>query len=131
MKNYLVATAAASVLLFGIPPGAGSDDGQTFSHEKLSFGQVLVNTCKPKKVVITNNTGSAIQDPRLTVEGSREFKIQTWFRKKCSNPMQPGERCKGYVDFCPSFHKQYSAVLRFSGDDTAIPIYGQGNGGKY
>ena len=129
MKSRLI--AATTALLLTIPPSIAAENGSTFSHEKLNFGQVLVDTCKPRKIVVTNTTGSAVQDPQLRVEGSKEFKIQTRFRKNCSNPMQPGERCKGYVDFCPSFHGNVSAVLRFSGDDTGIPIYGQGNSGKF
>ena len=130
MKKHLV--AAASALLLSLPTGIVAEDGSTFSHEELNFGRVLVDTCKPRKIVVTNTTGSAVQDPRLRVEGSTDFKIQTRFRKKCRNPMPAGERCTGYVDFCPSFFGNSSAILRFSGDDAGIPIYGLGNThGKY
>ena len=129
MKSRLI--AATTALLLTIPPSIAAENGSTFSHEKLDFGQVLVDTCRPKKIFVTNTTGRAIQDPRLRVEGSKEFKIQTRFRKNCSNPMQPGERCKGYVDFCPSLYGNFSAILRFSGDGSGIPLHGEGMTGKF
>ena len=131
MKTRLFAASAASALILFVNPGAGANDGQTFSKESMSYGQVLVDTCRPKKIFVTNTTGSPIPDPRIYVEGSRDFKIQTTFRKKCGNPMQPGERCKGYVDFCPTFHGDVSAVLRFNGDGAGIPLYGEGKTAKY
>ena len=58
MKIRLVATATA--LLLSLPPGAGAEDGATFSRDEINYGQVLVDTCKPRKIVVTNTTGSAV-----------------------------------------------------------------------
>ncbi len=100
-----------------------------FKPEKLDFRGVLEMTCKPKKLVVTNTSGSNIENPDFAVEGAREFSVQNGFRK-CPNPLLPGDTCRVYVDFCPQLYRTYKATLKFSGSQTGIPMIGRGATGR-
>ena len=129
MKNSKWLTFAVSgfVLVFsGSHVQAQDTNGIQFQPERINFSTVVVDACRPRKIEATNQTGSAILNPEFNVVESDAFYIQGRF--KCPNPLEPGETCRGYVNFCPSYYGIYEGALVFTGSKQRIPLIGEGKG---
>ena len=98
-----------------------------FKPDALKFSSVGMGKCRPRKIEATNDTDSAIADPSFRIEEGSAFILQK--RGKCPNPLEPGQTCRAYVNFCPPLFHTYRGTLFFSGSDQNIPLSGRGHGG--
>lgn len=109
----------------------GQDDssGQVeFKPDKLRFSSVLMGRCKPRKIDAVNGTGAAIREPVFKIlDGEDAFALQN--RGTCPDPLEPGEACRAYVNFCPGMFGKYKGSLKFSGSDRTISLSGSGKQG--
>lgn len=100
-----------------------------FKPDRMKFPSVAMGRCRPKKIEAINNTGAAIPNPGFRVEDSSVFRMQK--RGKCPNPLEPGQTCRAYVNFCPPLFHTYQATLSFSGSEHKIQLIGRGfQGGR-
>ena len=123
-------TAAAMLLSVGATAAAQStsSDFVEFKPGKLKFSSVLMGRCKPRKIDAINTSGSTIQAPVFQVEeGGEVFSLQK--RGKCPDPLDPGETCRVYVNFCPGMFGRYKGTLVFSASDRQIQMTGSGTQG--
>jgi hypothetical protein len=127
MQRFLISIC---FLVFLSLPDSHAQETATvkFEPEEMNFPTVLYSTCRPKKIEATNVSNTAIENPGFTVEGDPEFSVQQGFRK-CPTPLEPGETCRVYVDFCPQAHQSYSASLVFAESDNIVPMAGRGSAG--
>jgi hypothetical protein len=100
-------------------------DSVQFKPEKINYRNVRIDSCKPAKMRATNNGPMALENPQFQVQDSRSFRIQKNFRK-CPNPLNPGDLCQIYIDFCPTLSKKYETILTFSGSQQQILLQGLG-----
>lgn len=101
-----------------------------FKRQVLDFGIQLESTCTSRKVQVTNVSEVAIPDPSFRTEDPRTFPIQPRF-KKCPNPLNPGQTCRIYVNFCPLFERNYQTKLHFKDSGVYLPLRGRGKGNKF
>jgi hypothetical protein len=103
-----------------------------FTPSKLNFGSKNVDACTPgKKIKAKNVSDIDISNPQFSIEGGKEFSIQSTFRK-CPDPLKPGQVCSIYINFCPPLYQKYEATLVFSGSTQTVPMVGRGrtSGGR-
>ena len=122
----LLTMLAMAALIYAVPVTAqDTTSGQVeFKPEQMRFPSVAMGQCRPKKIEAINNTGAAIANPGFRVEDSNVFRVQK--RGKCPNPLEPGQTCRGYVNFCPPLFHTYEATLLFSGSTQKIQLIGRG-----
>ena len=128
MMNYKWLTSAAGCLLIGsslqVVLAQDSSNDIQFKPLQINFGSVSVATCRPRKIEATNLTEAAISNPGFKVIDSGAFRLQSRF--KCANPLEPGETCRGYVNFCPPYYEIYKGTLMFTGSDQRVVMTGEG-----
>ncbi|MDJ0955907.1 MAG: hypothetical protein QNI91_03560 [Arenicellales bacterium] len=129
MQNLkrLVSATLQFTLIFSSVQLAHAQDrsgGIQFKPDRLSFGTASVTVCRPKKIEATNLTMTAISNPEFRVVDSKAFKVQSRF--KCPDPLEPGETCRGYINFCPPYYEVYEGTLVFTGSEQKIPMTGEG-----
>ena len=129
MKNLLLVVLTMMFLPFASFHQVAASDGVTFNPGRVNFRTVLYQNCKPRKVVLTNHSGVAIENPKLVIGGSKAFRFQRSFRG-CPNPLQAGASCRVYIDFCPQAHRSYKGTLGLSGsDEVGSELFGNGSSG--
>jgi hypothetical protein len=116
----LLFTGGTSALAQDAPSGTIA-----FKPKIANFRNVMEDSCRPKKIIATNNTGAPIENPEFRVSDPDAFAIQRGFRK-CPNPLGPGQKCSIYVDFCPQFLRTYRAKLYFQGNLNFVEMLGEG-----
>lgn len=127
----VVLTVAVTLILISSAQVWAQGDGLgkvKFKPEKLRYSSVLMGRCEPRKIEAKNNGDSAISDPAFRiVEGADVFSLQG--RGKCPNPLEPGDTCRDYVNFCPDMFGRYEGLMVFTGSDRKIPLTGSANQG--
>jgi hypothetical protein len=116
-------------LLFTVSIRDALADTVKFKPEKLNYNSALMDTCRPKKLQVINTGQTAIENPVFQLQDSGVFHIQKSF-KKCPDPVNPGEKCQIYIDFCPPLAKKYETTLTFSGSQQKIQLKGRGSVGR-
>lgn len=124
-------TAILILVLFILSPVFAQETNTTveYSRSEINFGSRITGACTPgRKVKAKNVSDVDIINPQFTIEGAKEFSIQSTF-KKCPDPLKPGQVCSIYIDFCPQLYRKYEATLVFSGSAQTIPMVGMGSAG--
>lgn len=97
-----------------------------FKREALNFGSRLETTCTSLKVQVVNISDAPISDPGFTLDNPEGFAIQSHFRK-CPNPLEPGDTCRIYVNFCPQLVGRYQSKLYFKDTSVYLDLTGKGS----
>ncbi len=119
------------LVLFIFNPVSAQETNTTveYSRSEINFGSRITGACTPgRKVKAKNVSDVDIINPQFTIEGAKEFSIQSTF-KKCPDPLRPGQVCSIYIDFCPQLYRKYEATLIFSGSAQTISMAGMGTAG--
>jgi len=124
-------TVILILVLFILGPVFAQETNTTveYSRSEINFGSKIIDACTPgRKVKAKNVSDIDIINPQFTIEGAKEFSIQSTF-KKCPDPLKPGQVCSIYIDFCPQLYRKYEATLVFSGSAQTVPMVGRGKAG--
>jgi len=105
-------------------------DSVEFKPATINYRTVRIDSCKPSKIRAINKGKTVLENPEFQLQDSKVFRIQNNF-KKCPNPLNPGDVCQIYIDFCPTLAKKYKTILTFSGSQHEIPVQGNGDAGRY
>jgi hypothetical protein len=116
-------------LLFTISFRDALSDTVQFKPDKLNYNSALMDTCRPKKLQVINTGQTVIENPVFQLQDSGVFHIQEKFRN-CPDPLEPGQKCQIYIDFCPPLAKRYETTLTFSGSQQKIQLKGRGSVGR-
>jgi hypothetical protein len=125
MRLLVVITVTTTLFSSGFVHALNSSGDIQFKPDPLKFPSVAMDQCRAKKIEAINNTSSPIKDPIFRVEGSNDFSVKRRL-KKCPNPLEPGQSCSVYVEFCPPLFHTYEGALVFSGSEYRIPLRGRG-----
>ena len=93
---------------------------------RLSFRPWPWANAGRKKFTATNNTNAL---PLKIPHSGWRIRLISRSRdgfKKCPNPLEPGQSCRVYVEFCPPLFHTYEGALVFSGSEHRIPLTGRG-----
>jgi hypothetical protein len=126
--RFLNIIISSTLLLVGTSAQAQSSasDPVKFKREALNFGSRLETTCTSRKIQAVNISDSPISDPGFTLENSEGFAIQPHFRK-CPDPLEPGDTCRVYVNFCPDILGNYQSRLYFKDTSVYLELTGKGS----
>ena len=126
MKDF---SQIVSVMVISLVSTVGSKqvlaDSVQFKPATPNFSEVAIDTCRSKKIQAINAGPIVIKNPEFSLKGSAAFRIQKHFRE-CPNLLNPGEKCRTYIDFCPSDTKSYETSLTFSGSQQVVQVKGKG-----
>jgi len=116
--------------LFAVGVQNAYPDSVEFKPAELNFRSVQMdNSCKPNKLKVINIGQTSIEKVEFELDGPKVFRIQKRF-KKCTPPLNPGDVCQIYIDFCPDGVKNYEAILTISGSSQELVLKGRGKTGK-
>lgn len=130
MRLLVIITVTTALFSSGFVHAQNTSGDIRFKPDPLKFPSVAMGQCRSKKIVATNNTSSPVIDPTFRVEDSNDFSVKRRFMK-CPNPLEPGQSCRVYVEFCPPLFHTYEGALVFTGSEHRIPLTGRGfQGGR-
>lgn len=134
----VILTAAA--IHSGTVLGEDRDGGIEFTPDRLEYRPFFKGSCLGMKIKARNNTGAPIGNPafdvvdwttwdcmsqpcrRLPGPDVRAYYVSKPSKKKCPNPLQPGQTCQATIRLCPPLFHSYEANLTFTGSDKKVPL---------